>query len=78
MIETVRPTITPDDSFLAPPAVADLLATSPGQLAKLRMRGEGPPFVKLGRSVLYRLGDLRQWAADQNSGQRPNATTEGL
>jgi predicted DNA-binding transcriptional regulator AlpA len=30
-------------------------------LAKARMRGDGPSYVKLGRSVRYRESDLLQW-----------------
>jgi predicted DNA-binding transcriptional regulator AlpA len=25
------------------------------------VRGDGPPMVKIGRSVRYRVGDLREW-----------------
>ncbi len=25
------------------------------------VRGDGPPMIKLGRSVRYRVGDLREW-----------------
>jgi predicted DNA-binding transcriptional regulator AlpA len=40
---------------------ADLLRLSPSWLAKSRMRGDGPPYVKLGRSVRYGEGALHQW-----------------
>lgn len=29
-----------------------------------RVRGNGPPFLKVGRAVRYRLGDVRQWIAE--------------
>jgi predicted DNA-binding transcriptional regulator AlpA len=32
-------------------------------LEKLRVTGEGPAFVKLGRAVRYRICDLDSWAA---------------
>ena len=32
---------------------ANVLRLSPSWLAKARMRGDGPPFVKLGRSIRY-------------------------
>ncbi|EKE69966.1 hypothetical protein SAMN04488117_101587 [Celeribacter baekdonensis] len=25
------------------------------------VRGDGPPMIKIGRSVRYRVGDLREW-----------------
>ena len=31
----------------------------------IRMRGEGPPFVKLGRSVRYREEDVVRWMRSQ-------------
>jgi predicted DNA-binding transcriptional regulator AlpA len=40
---------------------AKLLRLSPSWLAKARMRGDGPPYVKLGRSVRYDEGDVAQW-----------------
>ena len=33
---------------------ADFLRVSQSWLAKARMRGDGPPYVKLGRSIRYR------------------------
>lgn len=41
---------------------ADRLRLSPSWLAKARMRGDGPPFLKLGRSVRYGESALAKWA----------------
>jgi predicted DNA-binding transcriptional regulator AlpA len=38
-----------------------LLRLSESWLAKARMRGDGPPYVKLGRVIRYREGALLQW-----------------
>lgn len=40
---------------------ADFLRVSESWLAKARMRGDGPEFTKLGRSVRYSEGALREW-----------------
>ena len=40
---------------------ADVLRLSTSWLAKARMRGDGPPFVKLGRSIRYSEVALAQW-----------------
>ncbi len=40
---------------------ANLLRLSPSWLAKARMRGDGPPYVKLGRSIRYGESALLQW-----------------
>lgn len=36
------------------------------------VRGDGPPFIKIGRSVRYRVGDLREWI----SAHRVNSTSQ--
>ena len=38
--------------------VGEYLGKSIVTLAQYRMRGEGPPFFRIGRSVRYRLGDV--------------------
>jgi hypothetical protein len=43
----------PADEMLTPDAVAAILKVSPSWLAKGRMHGHGPPFIKVGRSVRY-------------------------
>lgn len=40
---------------------ADWMRLSPSYLNKMRVTGDGPPFFKPGRRVLYRRGDLDRW-----------------
>jgi predicted DNA-binding transcriptional regulator AlpA len=40
---------------------ADLLQVSRSWLAKARMRGDGPPYVKVGRSIRYTGTGMLQW-----------------
>jgi predicted DNA-binding transcriptional regulator AlpA len=47
--------------LLTPNDAANLLRLSPSWLAKARMRGDGPPYVKLGRSVRYDESALAEW-----------------
>lgn len=42
---------------------ATRLGLSESYLEKLRVRGEGPPFVKIGRAVRYRDSDADEWIA---------------
>ena len=49
------------DRLLTPSETAKLLRLSPSWLAKARMKGDGPPFIKLGRCVRYDEGALFQW-----------------
>ncbi|MFL0560563.1 helix-turn-helix transcriptional regulator [Sphingomonas sp. 179-I 2A4 NHS] len=40
-----------------------MLGLSPATLRNMRVKGDGPPFVKMGRAVRYREEDLRDWVA---------------
>jgi predicted DNA-binding transcriptional regulator AlpA len=40
---------------------ADWTGLSTSTLAKLRLTGNGPTYSKLGRRVVYRVGDLEAW-----------------
>jgi hypothetical protein len=55
----VPQTKTVDPDILYPPKItAELLNMSTSWLAKARLRGDGPRYVKLGRSVKYQGLDL--------------------
>jgi len=41
------------DQLLTPPQTGNLLGVSDSWLAKARLRGDGPRYVKVGRSVRY-------------------------
>lgn len=45
--------MTPETEYLPPREFARLIGISESSLAKARMRGDGPAFVKIGRSVRY-------------------------
>jgi predicted DNA-binding transcriptional regulator AlpA len=51
--------------LLTPEQVAEMLQVHPGTLENWRVRGEGPPFVKLGNKrrspVRYRRQDVEDW-----------------
>jgi excisionase family DNA binding protein len=40
---------------------AEVLAVQPRTMESWRCRGGGPPFVRVGRRVRYRLKDLQAW-----------------
>ena len=54
-------TVLTDEHLFTAREAADFLRLSLSWLAKARMRGDGPPYVKLGRSIRYREGALVQW-----------------
>jgi predicted DNA-binding transcriptional regulator AlpA len=47
--------------LLTPKEAARILKVSLSWLAKARMRGDGPPFIRLGRSIRYAEASLLQW-----------------
>ena len=48
---------------------AEFLSVSSRTLQSWRARKEGPVFIKLGRTVRYRLSDLIQWINDCAKGK---------
>jgi excisionase family DNA binding protein len=52
---------TPAFVLLTPKEAARLLKVSVSWLAKARMRGDGPPYIRIGRSIRYREDALIQW-----------------
>lgn len=51
--------------LLAPSQVAKRTRLAVSTLAKLRCRGGGPPFVKLGARVFYVAADVETWLSAQ-------------
>jgi excisionase family DNA binding protein len=47
--------------LLTPKEAAKLLKVSLSWLAKARMRGDGPPFIKVGGAIRYSEAALLQW-----------------
>jgi predicted DNA-binding transcriptional regulator AlpA len=54
-------TSTGFERLLTTSEAASLLRLSPSWLAKARMRGDGPPYIKLGRSIRYSQTALLLW-----------------
>jgi predicted DNA-binding transcriptional regulator AlpA len=52
---------TQNERLLTPREAAEFLRVSISWLAKSRMTGMGPAFIKVGRSVRYAEGALSQW-----------------
>lgn len=63
-------TQTQSDKLLKPSEAADLLATTPQVLGTWRWRGDGPPYVRVGRSIRYSRRMLDEWLEQRTV--RPN------
>ena len=57
------PDNAPDGEYVCVDAAACILGLSKSYLNKARVTGSGPPFVKFGAAVRYRVETLREWAA---------------
>jgi hypothetical protein len=49
------------EAMLTPAEAAEFLKISQSWLAKARMRGDGPPFMRIRRSIRYSRGTLIDW-----------------
>jgi predicted DNA-binding transcriptional regulator AlpA len=49
------------ERLITPKEESELLRVSTSWLAKARMRGDGPPYVPVGRSIRYTEAGNRQW-----------------
>jgi predicted DNA-binding transcriptional regulator AlpA len=61
MADPTTKTSTGLERLLTAADAANLLRLSPSWLAKARMRGDGPAYVKLGRSIRYTETGILQW-----------------
>jgi predicted DNA-binding transcriptional regulator AlpA len=52
---------------LRTPAAADYLGYAESTLEKKRLTGDGPPFIKLGRLIVYDTRDLDGWMATRRA-----------
>ena len=52
-----------DGALISTSRLPAYIGVSVQSLARWRCSGEGPPFLKVGRKVLYRAGDVRNHSA---------------
>ena len=64
-IETLIPLPTGDDTLIRASAVPRYIGLAAQTLARWRHEGIGPRYVKIGRLVAYRAGELRRWIKEQ-------------
>lgn len=55
----------PPIKYLSTEETAEHLRVSQSWLSKSRLSGDGPPFIKAGRTVLYDIDDLNMWMAER-------------
>lgn len=55
----------PQHPMMTTADAANYLRVSPSMLVKMRQRGDGPPYVKVGRKVFYQVIALAHWLSAQ-------------
>lgn len=70
MADPPPPTSTPTSAalFLTEAELARRWLHSPRSLQRWRRRGDGPPHLRLGRRIIYRLVDVEAFEAAARSG----------
>ena len=70
----IETTVTKRITNLTAKDVADDLHMHAGSLANWRVKGEGPPFIKVGRKVLYPRDSFEAWKSQR---MRRSTTDDG-
>jgi predicted DNA-binding transcriptional regulator AlpA len=72
-----KPTLAEKLGIVHPPELAIELGVSEATLQLWRQNGNGPPFVKMGKNVLYRVSDVHRWLENNITDRvRERTTTE--
>ena len=50
---------------MRPGQTADYLGCSTSTLAKMRLRGDGPPYAKTARLIYYERGSIDRWLRER-------------
>lgn len=58
----------PEHKLLNEKQASEITGLSLSWFRQSRMRGSGPPYIKVGRAVRYRLQDLQGWLANNTVG----------
>lgn len=54
--------------YLSPHAASAYVGLAPATLAKIRcVSNDGPPFIRLGRKIVYRKSDLDDWLTQRRA-----------
>jgi excisionase family DNA binding protein len=62
------------EKYLKPSEAAELLRSSKSTLAKRRIYGGGPPFLRIGRVIRYRQSDLHRWMDESSTSHATTRT----
>ena len=52
--------------YATPSKIAALFGLNQGSLANMRCKKTGPPYIKIGEKVLYKIAEVTKWLQAQN------------
>lgn len=64
----IEPSAPVLDSLLTPPMLAERIRQTERTLSEWRTRGDGPPFIRVGKSVRYRPEIVAEWLLSREVG----------
>ena len=62
--------------LLSTTETANLLGLARNTLEHARVKGSGPPFIRLGRRVRYRSEDVEAWVSERRVGSTSQVLTQ--
>jgi predicted DNA-binding transcriptional regulator AlpA len=74
--QTNMTTIISDEKLMTRPEISAHFGITQRYLEELAVTGGGPPYVKLGRAVRYKAGDVRAWIEARRFDESPNFATQ--
>ena len=66
---------TSEDAILTEVEIADFLKLSTRTLQAWRVKKDGPPFIRVGRAIRYRLRDVVRWIEARTVAPPTNRST---
>jgi hypothetical protein len=70
--------IIPELRLARPTQVADSIGVTVGTLAKMRLSGRGPAFIRVGRRICYDVREVRRWLDQHTFRSTSEAAVAGL
>jgi predicted DNA-binding transcriptional regulator AlpA len=76
-LKPLAPLPSHDETLIAAADLPRYVPVAQQTLARWRYEGRGPRFVKVGRRVAYRAGDIRHWLLERSFADT-TASSQGL
>ena len=72
-----RPLSLQEEGYLYKPDLAAFLQKTVRTIDRMILNGDAPPFVRIGRTVLFRKNAVLEWLRERERPARPTRKTRG-